>query len=260
MFNRNLLSGLVLMAAVGEGSTGGGSVGEAAAPTAIVNGKEFSFFFKTEKLKDDGGAVIGDGRKHPTVTAVLPVSQPLDIIEAFSFLGETEKSADGKTEVLTKRAKTATLILETIQDLHYQAARGQINDWLEKTPSGTFTATNFDLSKLTLEYIASLDKGSRGAWAPSEDDLKVFNEDYTMIFVQEVRYDPKRVKVHCDQFTKGFVKIKNDKIALGKMGEFLTIYASKTANMESNEQTYAWLLARIKKYEKAEEKNFADAL
>lgn len=266
MFKRSTFSlvSLAVMAQAGDdGSTGGGfaaAVGAEPATPQIANGKKFSYFFKTEKIKDADGNSIGDGRKHPTVEAVLPVPQAGDIIEALSYVGETEKSADGRTDVPTKAAKVAALILETVQDLIYQAGRGQINDFLEKDPKATFTATNFDLSKLTLETVALMDRGSRGAWAPSEEDLKSFCEDYTNIMVQEVQYEAKRVKVHCDQFTKGFVKIKNDKVALGKMQEFLVGYASRTQNMEGNTQTYEWLDARLKRYIAAEEKNFADAL
>jgi len=265
--NRFSLVSLALMAAVGDsGSAGGGSfadsVGASEAPAApvVANGKKFSYFFKTEKIKDEQGNVIGDGRKHPTVEAVLPVPQAPDLIEVLSYFGETEKAADGKTDVLTKRAKVALMLVESAQDLIYQEGRRQINEFFEKDPKGTFTATNFDLSKMELEVIALMDRGSRGAWAPSEEDLKSFNEDYTNIMVQEVQYEAKRVKVHCDQFSKGFVKIKNDKVALGKMQEFLVGYAARTQNMEANAQTYEWLAARVKKYLEAEEKNFSDAL
>lgn len=262
--NRFSLVQVTPMAAVGEGSAASfaDAVGASDAPATpqIANGKKFSYFFKTEAIKDEDGKKIGDGRKHPTVEAVLPVPQAADIIEALSYVGETEKAADGKTDVATKAAKVAALILETVQDLIYQAGRGQINDFLDKDPKGTFTATNFDLNKLTLEAVALMDRGSRGAWAPAEDDLKAFNEDYTNIMVQEVQYEAKRVKVHCDQFTKGFAKIKNDKVALGKMQEFLVGYAARTQNMDDNAQTYEWLVARLKKYISAEEKNFADAL
>jgi len=269
MFNRAKFSVLTtaMFAAIGDGSAGGSFAdavgatvpGAPGAPT-VVNGREFSYFFKTEKVRDENNNIIGDGRKHPNVVAVLPVVQVGDIIDKLSYLGEMETLEDGKTQRPTSRAKTAALILETVQDLHYQAGRSQINDFLEKNPAGTFTATNFDLSKLTLEYVASQDRASRGVWSPSEEDMKSFNEDYTMIFVQEVQYDPKRVKVHCEQFSKGYAKIRNDKIALGKMQEFLTVWAGKTQNMEQNFQTYEWLLARSNKYLKADDRNFADAL
>ena len=262
--NKFSLVSLAVLAAVGEAGGGGGfadSVGatETNSP-AVVSGKKVSYFFKTEKIKDDAGNTIGDGRKHPTVEAVLPVPSAADLIEVLSFFGETEKAADGKTDTLTRRAKVAQMLMESAHDLVYQEGRRQINEFFEKDPKGTFTATNFDLAKMDLEAIALMDRGSRGAWAPSEEDLKSFCEDYTNIMVQEVQYEAKRVKVHCDQFTKGFVKIKNDKVALGKMHEFLVGYASRTQNMEGNAQTYEWLAARLKKYLEAEEKNFADAL
>lgn len=254
---KNLAASALLMAAAGDGTEGAAG---ADVPAVVPNGKEFSFFFKSREVKDTEGKVISIIPAHPTVAAVLPVTQGLDVIEIMSHLGETELTEDGKTSKPTVGSKVAQLVLEMVQDLHYQAARGQINDWLEKNEGKQFSATNFDLSKLTLEFIAQQERGSRGAWAPSEDDMKAFCEDYTVIFVQEVQYDVKKVKVHCDQFVGGYKKIKNDKIALRKMLEFLTIWASKTNNMDALLDTYGWLVARANKYATAEEKDFASAL
>lgn len=233
-----------------------GASDEAAATPAVKDGKEVKYFFKTTKVKDADGKVIGEGRKHPDVVAVLPMPSMESIhhfLNCYKQVGE-----DGKTPTL--ESKVAEMLVDQIHDLIVQAGRSQINDFLENNPEGTFSATNFDLAKMTLEYIATLDRGSRGAWAPSDEELAAFNEDYTNVFVYEVQYDPKKVKVHCDQYAKGFTKIKSDKIALGKMQEFLTVWASKTAAMDTHSQTYEWLAARLNKYLKAEEKNYADAL
>lgn len=265
MFKRNSTLSLLTAAAfpmfaVEEGVAAAAVSPEPVAP--IKNGREVSYFFKTSKVKDDEGKVIGDGRKHPDVKAVLPMPTELEAIEFLSHAADRIPEEGKKPEELkpTPEAKVAMLIMESLYDLVIQAGRAQINEFLEKNPEGTFTATNFDLSKLTLEYISTLEKGQRGAWAPSEDDLKSFCEDYTNVFVHIVSYDPKKVKVHCDQFTKGLSKLKADKIAVQKMKDFLVLYASKTTNMEVNAETYGWLMARADRYLKAEEKNFADAL
>lgn len=251
--------------AIAEGASFADSVGASDPAPQVLNTKEFKYFFKTPVIKDEEGKEIGKGEKHPDVTAAFPVPSVEQLIEALSHVGETVTVGEGKDkkEVPTQPAKVAALILDTINELIKDAGKVQINEFLEKNadnPEARFSATQFDLSRLTLEYIATLEKGQRGAWAPSEDDLKAFNEDYTNIFVHEVQYDPKKVKVHCDQFTKGFAKIKADKLAVQKMKDFLMVWASKTQNMDTNEPTYGWLIARADKYLKAEEKNFAEAL
>jgi hypothetical protein len=276
-----LLSGLAMAAlqyeTPTEANTGAGAATTDNTPqqdtSNIINGKEFKYFFKTPTIKDENGKEIGKGKKHPDVKAVLPVPTPVDIINYLSHSGEVdkvdtgEKNKDGTPvikEVPTAAAKVARLIMEGVEDMVFQAGRAQINDWLEKNqdknPDAQFSPTLFDLSKVGLEYIATLERGQRGAWAPSEDDLKAFCEDYTMIFVNEINYDPKKVKVHCDQFEKGLAKLKNDKPAVKKMQEFLNVWATKTSNMEVNADTYEWLQNRAKKYLAAEEKNYADAL
>jgi hypothetical protein len=235
----------------------------------VLNGKEFKYFFKTPEIvvKDDEGKEISrsKGEKHPDVTAVLPVPTPEETITALSFYGETETVGEGKDakQVSTLRGKVAQLIMDLIYDQVKDAGKMQINEALDKNsenPAFRFTANMFDLSKVTLEYISQLERGQRGAWAPSDEDLKSFCEDYTNIFVHEIQYDVKKVKVHCEQFTKGFAKIKADKLAVQKMLDFLTTWASKTTNMEVQSETYGWLRARANKYLKAEEKNYADAL
>lgn len=210
---------------------------------AVVDGRACKYFFKTEKIRDEEGKVIGAGRKHPDVEAVLP-----------------EPTAQEIYDYLNGGGKVSDMIKDAVFDIIFQAGRNQINDWLEKNPEGTFTATEFDLDKLTLEYIANLPKGQRGAWSPSDEDLKTFCEDYTMVLINAVQYDPKKVKVHCEQFLKGLAKLKNDKVAVQKMKDFLQVYATNTENMDDNEQVYGWLIARADKYLAAEEKNFADAL
>lgn len=261
---------LAICYAAADDATGGAAAGFAAAVGAgsdpasdapavtvqpIANGKETTYFFKTEKIKDAAGKVIGDGRKHPDVKAILPYPTEVDVINFLSHAGA--KDGEGKP---TPESKVAALIMEGVSDLIFQAGRAQINDWLDKNEGGTFTATNFDLAKLTLEYISTLEKGSRGAWAPSEEELKAFNEDYTNVFLHIIKYDAKKVPLHCEQFAKGFSKIKNDKRAVEKMLEFLTGWASNTTAMEEHADTYQWLVAKASKYLKAEEKNYADAL
>lgn len=244
--------------------------GTDATPTAsaVMNGKETKYFFKSTAIKDSEGKEIGKNEPHPVVTAVLPYPTAAEIIEKLSHAGDTEDEVDANGKQTGKKlptlgAKVAALIMEGINDLVFAAGRAQINEFLEKNennPEARFTPTMFNLERMTLEYIATLERGQRGAWAPSEEDIKGFAEDYTLVMVHTVEYPANKVKVHCDQFAKGFSKIKADKIAVQKMLDFITLWAAHTNSMETNEPVYSWLKGRADKYLKAEEKNFADAL
>lgn len=207
-----------------------------------VNAKEFKYFFKTEKLKDEEGNKIGDGRKHPDVVASLPVPTVEEVIQMLAQEGPVRK-----------------LIMDSLEDTVFAAGRQQINSYLENTPDGTFTAQMFDLSKLTLEQIALIPKKERGAWAPDKEDLDNFCEDYKQVMVHDIGYDAKKVGTHCNNFSKGLIKIKNDKPILAKVKELLLTWAAKSPNIDEHQQTYDWFVARIDKWLKAEEKLTVEA-
>lgn len=211
-------------------------------PAAVVNGKEFKYFFKTEKLVDADGNEVGEGRKHPDVKAVLPVPTAEEVVQ-----------------MLATGGPAAQLIMDSIQDTIFLAGRAQINAWREQNPEGTFTATNFDLEKLTLTAIALTPKKERGGWTPSEEELKAFIADYTNVMVHQIGYDPKKVGTHCKNFEKGLVKIKSEKPILAKVKELLTMWASKSEAIDEHSQTFDWFNARIDRWMKAEEKNTAEA-
>lgn len=208
----------------------------------VVNGREFKYFFKTEKMVDAEGNEIGEGRKHPDVKAVLPVPTAEEVVQMIAAGGPA-----------------AQLIMDSIYDTIFLAGRAQINAWREQNPEGTFTATNFDLDKLTLTAIALTPKKERGGWSPSEEDLKAFIEDYKNTMVSRVGYDPKKVGNHCKNFEKGLTKIRTEKPILAKVKELLTMWAAHSEAVDEHSQTFDWFNARIDRWMKAEEKNTADA-
>lgn len=240
------------------------TTGEPQPTIPTLQGEKFKYFFKTPVLKDPStGKEIGKGKKHPDVTGVFPVPSNVEIAE-YLLRHDGEKGEDGK---LTTKAKVSEMLIDAVKDVIFQGGRRQINEFADKVGDkfGTeaiFTTTNFDLSQMSLEYLANLPKGQRGAWAPSDDELKSFCEDYTDVLTTQVQYDPKKVIAHCEVFMKGLAKIKSDKRAIKKMEEFLTLWASKKEedDMEEFAETYNWLMQKADKYFKMEEKNYADAL
>lgn len=224
---------------------GGDAATDPAAPAApTIQGKEFTFFFKTDVLRDADGKAIGKGRKHPDVKAILPVPTTLEEI----------------VERAKAEPKIATLVLETLYDAIFLAGRAQINAWREDNTEGDFKANNFDLSKLTLEAIALMPPKARGAYAPSDDELKAFAEEYSDVMLNAVQYDAKKVATHVDLFKKGCMKIKTNKVALAKLKDVMAIFASRTENMEEQEAVYEWLTTRIDRWLKAEEKDYSEAI
>lgn len=245
-FNR-LLASCVLMAAVGDDASAGGNTATTT-PAPLMLGKatswEFAFHFRTDKIRDDEGKVIGTGRKHPEVKAPLPVP-------TFSQL----------IEYLQAGGKEAELILDCVMQQIDSAARQQINEWRETNGlDKDFTATAFDLGKLTLTAIASTDKGDRAGAAISDEDWTAFLADYTHVMTNSVGYDAAKVKLHVTHLKVQLRRVKNDKASVTKLLEFLNIWAAKTEALDDHVACYDDLVKRANKYLKAEERNLAGAL
>lgn len=214
------------------------------AAAATVAGKQVTFFFKKSPIRDADGKKIGEGRKHPDVVAVLPMPLTMDDVVA----------------AITAQPKVADLVIEALQATIYDAARAQINSWREENgDDADFSADKFDLSKLELTFLATVEKASRAGYTPSEEELKAFCEDYAEV-VLGTGYDAKKVQNHCDLYKKGMNKVKASKPTLSKLVEVLQLYAARTANMADHEQVFGWLVARAERWINAEEKDYSDAV
>jgi len=212
--------------------------------------KLFSYFFKETTLKDEEGKEIGKAKGQPEVKVVVKVPSIQEVID---FLA----SADD-----TKEAKVRDLIMDQIYDALFLAGRAQINEFKDGDVKKEFKASDMDMSRLTLQVIAETPKGQRGAWAPNEQDMKDFNELYTQVLVHQVSYDPKKTKTHTDHWKNGLTKVKTNKAVVGKLAEFLTLFAANVEEEDLKEvdQTYNWLVTRANKYLNAQEKDFLQAL
>ena len=223
-------------------------------PPGMATTKECSFFFRTDKIRDDDGKVLAVGRKHPDVKGPVPIPTYVRLIEALQAGG-----------------KTAEFILESVVNEVDKAARQQINEWRENNPDiaatptsaaveKNFTATNFDLAKLDIDVIALTPARDRAGAAISDDDWTAFLEDYKYVMVSVVGYEEKKVKLAMMHFKVQLRRIKNDKPAVQKLQDLLNVYATKTENLEDHQACYEDLTKRAAKYLKAEEKNVAEAL
>ena len=226
---------------------------EATAETALPeNAKKVKFFFKTVDIKDDDGNILAKDFKHPDVEGVLRVPTRDEIVVALQG-----------TDTEGKPSKVAQMLIEHVHALVEGAAKAQIAGWREdQPPKSVFQWTFLDMDRLTLEAIANMPKASRGAWSPSDEELKAFNEAYADVMVNQVAYDEKRVKLHCGHYLKGLSKLRTDKAALGKMQDLLTTFAANASEevMEEHADVYNWLQGKATKYMNYTPKNYSDAL
>ena len=205
--------------------------------------KEFSFHFRTEKIRNESGEAIGEGKKMPTFKAILPVP---DATQLLDFIASGGKELEFLNDV----------IYDAIQD----AARAQINEYRENNPNAeALTADVLDLSKLTFTAIANMPKESRAKPEIPEELFNTFFEDYKNVMVAAGK-EPTRVAKHIVMFKSHFRTCKFDKAALGILKDNLNVWAAKTENMEDNKDVFEFLVNRADKYLKAEERNLVAAL
>lgn len=223
----------------------GTQANEQAAPApGVATTQEFTFFFRTDKVRDDEGKVIGNGRKHPDVKAVLPIPTFADLAAAISEGG-----------------KVAQMVLESVTEQIYSCARMQINEFREaKGLDKDFTASDFDLSKLSLAAIANMPKSERGGPAISDEDWTAFLDDYAHVMVHSVGYEERKVKLAVAHFKVQLRRVKNDKPSVQKLLDLLNIWATKTEALEDHVTCYEDLVKRANKYLNAEDKNLSEAL
>lgn len=207
-----------------------------------ANTKEFVFHFRTEKVRDENGNVIGEGKKLPEFKAILVTPTDEEIINMIAANG-----------------KEADYLREVINGAIYSAARGQINDYRESNPDKDITADALDLSKLTFSAIANTPKESRAAPEIPEEVYNSFYEDYRKVLVASGK-ELNRVNKHIVLFKAQFRTVRFDKPALTVLQDNLNLWAAKTEEMEDNKEVFEMLTNKLTKYLNAEEKNVAAAL
>lgn len=249
MFHKRMLGLAVASAlcnAVGaEGSQNGGGV---PAPIRFVDipfdVKETSFHFKKEKMKDDKGAVIGEGKKLPTLKLQLPV----------------RPSADAVLKIIEVGGKELDLLLDTMQETVESRAREIINAWREKNEGKEVPADVLaDAKSFAWSTIANLPKSERGLGI-EEAEWDAFFEDYRAVMPGATGKDKDRIEKHIQIYKRKFQSIRNDKKALGVLDDMLALYATATPNMEDNQKVYDYLKERVVTLKQEEEKVLAEAL
>src|SRR5690606_26570336 len=95
-------------------------------------------------------------------------------------------SADEVVMMLSNGGAEAGLIMSTIGDIIYQAARGQFDEIIESfgdDESKEVAASMLNFDQLSLTYIANLPPSSRGVQAISEADWHALFDDYLGVMV-----------------------------------------------------------------------------
>lgn len=227
-----------------------------AAPNDYVDMKMQNFHFKKEKdvlavdengkvKKDDKGndVVMEVGKKHPTVAMYLPVPKTARLIEILSDPAKFPKENE--------------LIQSAIYDVVYSVARGQINEFrdAETNKGKTVTQAVLNLDKLDFTAIANTPRAERGAYAPSDEELKAFLDSYLKVMPVLAGKKEEVIKNHLVLFQGGFKKQKAQKDILELMAGMVAIYLSTgpADEVEENLQVAEYFVNKLDRWLKAEE-------
>ena len=179
--------------------------------------QSYKFNFKTRKVTDENGKEVGRTKKQPSVVCDLPVP-----------------SADEVVMMLSNGGAEAGLIMSTIGDIIYQAARGQFDEIIETfgdDESKEVAASMLNFDQLSLTYIANLPPSSRGVQAISDEEWQAFFEDYLAVMVAATGKAEDRIKNHINLFKRP-QKAKANKEVLQVLVDQLDIYLASSGNLD----------------------------
>lgn len=191
--------------------------------------KAFKFNFKKRTIKDETGQTIGEIAKKPSIEVELPVL-----------------SAAGVTAALAAGGKEAEVILDAVNFMFYQAARQQFDDVIENlaNPDDEVKASDLNFDKLQLSYLANLPPATRGGASISEDEWNYFYQDYLSVMVAATGKEEKRIANQIEHFKKPN-RCKANQAVLEVLVDQLSIYVSKSANIEDTAQAAERLLGKF---------------
>ena len=192
--------------------------------------KSFKFNFKKRTIKDENGAVIGEIAKKPSIEVEIPVL-----------------SAEGIASILTSGpSKESEVILDAVNFMFYQAARQQFDDVIENlaNPDDEVKATDLNFDKLQLSYLANLPPATRGGSSISEDEWNFFFQDYLAVMVAATGKEERRIANQIEHFKKPN-RCKANQAVLEVLVDQLSIYVSKSANIEDTAQAAERLLGKF---------------
>lgn len=223
--------------------TGGGAAPSFPILPLPVEGKEVTYHFKKEKIRDADNKVIGEGKKHPSVKKVVPVP-----------------TAEGILKIVEAGGKDLEFLQELMRDAIQDFGRIQINALRDKGTDVEIKPEMIDDSQLAWSVIANAPRGEKRGLGISDEDWNDFAADYRAIMPGALNKDKDRIEKHVQLYLKKFSACRNDKKALQVLKNSLDVWAANTSQMEENQTVYEYLNERLDTLLKEDEKVLADNL
>lgn len=212
-----------------------------AAPNSNVNMVLESFHFKKEKVRDEAGNVLGEGKKLPKADLYLPVPTT-------SYLASVLTGPDSKEK---------ELLMTAVSGIIYEQARSQINDYRESTKDITeITSAALNYDKLLWEAIANMPRAERASSVPSDEDQQTFFDSYKAVMPEALNKGADKIAKHIELFKDGFKRIRSQKPMLEVFKDALAVYCQAVGDdvLEDNAAVVSYFDGRISRMLQAEAK------
>jgi hypothetical protein len=213
------------------------------APSDYVVMQPVKFHFKKEKLRDETGKEIGEGKKLPSASLFLPIPKSSYLVEVLQ-------------DTTDKFAKERALLMDAVQDIVYSVARGQINTFRETNKDTPVTMSVLNLEALDWTKIANMPKGERGTSVPSDEDIKAFLDSYLEVMPEATNKSKEKIENHVALFSAKFKKQRAQKELLEVFQAALNIYVNTVTEdvLEDNLPVVEYFANMLARYLKSEEK------
>jgi len=199
-----------------------------------VVGTPVTFHFKSRKILDEAGNVIGKTKKQPSMTVGIEFPSLTDVQATLAIGGAA-----------------ANLVMQAVQDLIYQQARAQLDEVIEAfgaDDTKSVSPSDLNHDQLTLAYIASIPPAQRGGPAISEETWNEFFQSYVAVMQEATGKDVTRLAKHVEIFKRP-QRQKDAKDVLAVMVEQLDIYMASAGDaLEETGQCAARLRDRFDKW------------
>lgn len=194
------------------------------------------FHFKTEKVRNADGEVIGEGTKRPSIEMNLPVPDPVTILSGYE--------------------EDIRLLKEAILDTVYTRAREILNS----DPKKELTAATFPYEQLLWNTIANLPQGEKRGGGISKETWDEFYEDYVAVMVAATGNEKSRVTKAADIFKGRLQAVRSRKDVLAKLKEFLATWYENSTKQEEFVDVFKFLDTKADNFLKEDDKALLEAL
>lgn len=215
---------------------------------ALVTPRETQFSFRKFKedikgadgkpVLDTAGKAVQKEVKRPSFKLLLPIP-----------------TADALLAAL-QDPKQQLFLIDLVSDAVKGAAKEQVDD--ESKPVNS--QKELDVSKLTIEYLASQPASERRGSGIAEEVWKAWSADYCAVMPEIAGRPAENIAKGAAILVKKFAPIKTNKPVLQRMMEYLSMYMDKAPNASEYMEVLEYLLTKGENLINAEEQDLLETL